>query len=116
MGYERIKIEHAGAKNGGGAWMSLSEAKMASRCKRRQADRRVVADASPPSSGRWQRGKTVAAIYLADEEATAWAEWYRVVSVACGDGGGAGVGGAGGVSSSRAGRVDHRGWASHAIA
>jgi RES domain-containing protein len=33
--------------------------------------------ASPPSNGRWQRGETVAAIYLADEEATAWAEWYR---------------------------------------
>lgn len=35
--------------------------------------------ASPPSSGRWQRGETVAAIYLADEEPTAWAEWYRVL-------------------------------------
>jgi RES domain-containing protein len=33
--------------------------------------------ASPPSSGRWQRGETVAAIYVADEEGTAWAEWYR---------------------------------------
>ena len=33
--------------------------------------------ASPPSSGRWQHGETIAAIYLADEEATAWAEWYR---------------------------------------
>jgi len=33
--------------------------------------------ASPPSSGRWPRGGTVAAIYLADEETTAWAEWYR---------------------------------------
>jgi RES domain-containing protein len=36
--------------------------------------------ASPPSSGRWQRGETVAAIYLADEEPTAWAEWYRVLA------------------------------------
>ncbi len=35
---------------------------------------------SPPSSGRWQRGTSVAAIYLADEEATAWAEWYRVLA------------------------------------
>ena len=33
--------------------------------------------ASPPSGGRWQRATTVAAIYLADEERTAWAEWYR---------------------------------------
>jgi hypothetical protein len=36
--------------------------------------------ASPPSSGRWQNCKTVAAIYLADEESTAWAEWYRVLA------------------------------------
>ena len=36
--------------------------------------------ASPPSSGRWQHGGTVAAIYLADEEETAWAEWYRVLA------------------------------------
>jgi RES domain-containing protein len=36
--------------------------------------------ASPPSSGRWQRGGTVAAIYLAEEQSTAWAEWYRVLA------------------------------------
>ncbi len=36
--------------------------------------------AAPPSNGRWQRGETVAALYLADEEATAWAEWYRVLA------------------------------------
>jgi RES domain-containing protein len=36
--------------------------------------------ASPPSNGRWQRGETVAAIYLADEQATAWAEWYRALA------------------------------------
>jgi hypothetical protein len=35
---------------------------------------------SPPSSGRWQRGASVAAIYVADEEETAWAEWYRVLA------------------------------------
>lgn len=38
--------------------------------------------ASPPSNGRWQRGSTVAAIYLADEEQTAWAEWYRLLAEA----------------------------------
>jgi len=27
MAYERIKTEHAGAKNGGGAWMTRAEAK-----------------------------------------------------------------------------------------
>lgn len=36
--------------------------------------------ASPPSSGRWQRGETVAAIYLAGDEDTAWAEWYRALA------------------------------------
>jgi hypothetical protein len=29
---------------------------------------------SPTASGRWQSGEIVAAVYLADEEATAWAE------------------------------------------
>jgi len=32
--------------------------------------------ATPPSSGRWQRGERVAALYFADEPETAWAEWY----------------------------------------
>jgi hypothetical protein len=36
--------------------------------------------AFPPSSGRWQRGSSITAIYLADEEETAWAEWYRVLA------------------------------------
>jgi hypothetical protein len=44
MGYERVKTEHAGAKNRGGAWMTRSEAKLAARRQRRQADKRVVAD------------------------------------------------------------------------
>jgi hypothetical protein len=30
MGYERIKTEHAGAKNGGGAWMTRDEANLTS--------------------------------------------------------------------------------------
>lgn len=33
--------------------------------------------ANPPSDGRWQRGDVVPALYFADEEGTAWAEWYR---------------------------------------
>jgi hypothetical protein len=45
MGYERIKIEHAGAKNRGGAWMTRSEAKLVSRRQRRQAAKRVIAEA-----------------------------------------------------------------------
>jgi len=34
VAYERIKTEHAGAKNGGGAWMTRAEAKH----QRRQAE------------------------------------------------------------------------------
>ncbi len=30
-----------------------------------------------PPDGRWQRGEIVGALYLADTEETAWAEWYR---------------------------------------
>jgi hypothetical protein len=44
MAYERIKTEHAGAKNGGGAWMTRTEAKRASKRKRRQADKRATAE------------------------------------------------------------------------
>lgn len=29
------------------------------------------------ADGRWQRGTVIGALYLADCEATAWAEWYR---------------------------------------
>lgn len=31
----------------------------------------------PVPDSRWQRGSVVDALYLADEPATAWAEWYR---------------------------------------
>lgn len=31
----------------------------------------------PPPDNRWQRGAVVDALYLAADEATAWAEWYR---------------------------------------
>ena len=31
----------------------------------------------PPPDGRWQHGTTVEALYLASDEATVWAEWYR---------------------------------------
>jgi RES domain-containing protein len=31
----------------------------------------------PPPDNRWQRGEIVDALYLADSEQTAWAEWYR---------------------------------------
>jgi RES domain-containing protein len=31
----------------------------------------------PPPDNRWQRGQIIDALYLADSEQTAWAEWYR---------------------------------------
>jgi RES domain-containing protein len=34
----------------------------------------------PPSDGRWQRGAVVSALYFADSEETAWAEWYRALA------------------------------------
>ena len=30
-----------------------------------------------PADNRWQRGSVVEALYFADSEETAWAEWYR---------------------------------------
>jgi RES domain-containing protein len=36
-----------------------------------------LARRDPPPDNRWQRGDQVDALYLADEDATAWAEWYR---------------------------------------
>jgi len=32
---------------------------------------------APPSDNRWQHGEVVDALYLADSEVCAWAEWYR---------------------------------------
>jgi RES domain-containing protein len=36
--------------------------------------------ADPPSDGRWQRGEVVGALYFADSDETAWAEWYRALA------------------------------------
>lgn len=36
----------------------------------------------PPNDGRWQRGAAIGAIYLADDEDTVWAEWYRALASA----------------------------------
>jgi RES domain-containing protein len=33
--------------------------------------------ADPPADGRWQRGEVIGALYFAEREETAWAEWYR---------------------------------------
>jgi RES domain-containing protein len=37
----------------------------------------LLGRADQPSDGRWQRGETVPALYLADTVETATAEWYR---------------------------------------
>lgn len=42
MAYERIKTEHAGAKNGGGAWMTRAEAKQTAKRRRRQTDKQAT--------------------------------------------------------------------------
>ena len=36
--------------------------------------------ADPAADGRWQQGETIAALYFAKEEETAWAEWYRALA------------------------------------
>lgn len=36
-----------------------------------------LAAREPPPDNRWQRGDVVDAVYLAEDEDTAWAEWYR---------------------------------------
>lgn len=41
------------------------------------ADSKPLPDRDPAPDNRWQRGSVVDALYLADEEETAWAEWYR---------------------------------------
>jgi RES domain-containing protein len=35
-----------------------------------------------PADNRWQRGTVVDALYFADSEPTAWAEWYRALAEA----------------------------------
>jgi len=35
-----------------------------------------------PADNRWQRGAVVEALYFADSEQTAWAEWYRALAEA----------------------------------
>jgi len=53
MAYERIKTEHAGAKNGGGAWMTRAEAKQTAKRQRRQADEIETALSTEERDDRW---------------------------------------------------------------
>jgi RES domain-containing protein len=39
--------------------------------------RRPAHRSDPAASGRWQRGGAIAALYLASDAETCWAEWYR---------------------------------------
>ncbi len=48
VGYERIKTEHTGPKNGGGAWMTRTRAKQTAKHKRRQTDKGATAVAEMP--------------------------------------------------------------------
>jgi RES domain-containing protein len=40
----------------------------------------LLGRAAEPTDGRWQRGEIVRGLYLADERATAIAEWYRLLA------------------------------------
>ena len=40
----------------------------------------VHREPDPPADSRWQRGEVVDALYFAESEETAWAEWYRVLA------------------------------------
>ena len=40
----------------------------------------LLGRSAEPTDGRWQRGEVVRGLYLADEPATAVAEWYRLLA------------------------------------
>jgi hypothetical protein len=42
----------------------------------------VYYEPTDPADGRWQRGAAVEALYFADSQQTAWAEWYRYLAEA----------------------------------
>ena len=80
MAYERIKTEHAGAKNGGGAWMTRAEAKQTAKRKRRQADKRADkgshgADQCGDLDEFSARGSTPTLRRLDEDEAAAGFSW-----------------------------------------
>jgi riboflavin biosynthesis pyrimidine reductase len=53
MAYERIKTEHAGTKNGGGAWINGAEAKQTAKRQRRRADEIETALSTEERDNRW---------------------------------------------------------------
>jgi hypothetical protein len=44
------------------------------------AGRDVNHQPDPPADSRWQRGEVTDALYFAESEETAWAEWYRALA------------------------------------
>jgi hypothetical protein len=56
MAYERIKSEHAGAKNGGGSWMTRAEAKRTAKRELRRLDEIEAALSTEDSEDSWQVG------------------------------------------------------------
>jgi len=53
MSHERIKPDHAGAKNSGGAWMTRAEAKQAAKRQRRRMDEIDPAFSTDEHEDRW---------------------------------------------------------------
>jgi hypothetical protein len=62
MANERIKAEHAGAKNGGGAWMTRSEAKRTAKHQRRREDEIEAALSTQEHEDRWARANAREAV------------------------------------------------------
>ena len=53
MALTPLKIEHNGAKNGGGAWTTREDAKRSARKKRRQLDRQLSEGSYQPRDPRF---------------------------------------------------------------
>jgi hypothetical protein len=70
LAYERIKAEHAGAKNGGGAWMTRAEAKQTAKRRRGQTDKQ----ATSPETHRGEVPVDMTAKEKLLKEAPRWSE------------------------------------------
>jgi hypothetical protein len=63
MAYERAKTEHAGVKNGGGAWMTRAEAKETAKRKRRRVDEIEGALSAEEHEDRWAMANAHEAVH-----------------------------------------------------
>jgi hypothetical protein len=82
MGYERTKPEHAGAKNGGGAWMARAEAKETAKRQRRREDKGAAG--GDQATGDWgdldefsARGSEPTLLRLDEQEKAAGFSWKK---------------------------------------